>query len=42
MQVKDVMTLLEFTLTTAYSLSGDQIFQEKFGTAIWDHLLVSL
>ena len=34
MEVKDFMTLLEFTLTTAYFLFDGQIFQQKFGTAM--------
>ena len=34
MEVKDVMMLLEFTLTTTYFLFDGQIFQQKFGTAM--------
>ena len=34
MKVKDVMMLLEFTLTTTYFLFDGQIFQQKFGTAM--------
>ena len=33
MEIKDVMMLLEFTLTTTYFLFDGQIFQQKVGTA---------
>ena len=34
MEVKDVITLLEFTLTTTYFLFDGQIFHQKFGTVM--------
>ena len=37
MEVKDVMTLLEFTLTTTFFLFDGQIFQQKFGTKLKEH-----